>query len=181
MPTSSLMKSATCSAGMITIIAGTYGLRRPSARPLRSTAFSPCHGSGTTPPYGNWRSYSPSLFDYADNIRKGRKDYLEILHIGLPAYYQKHAAHLSGNPTDRKKNGAMALAILTLLERNPGHWDAIRWLNSSPSPQGETFLHYLTKWHRAVPPQHTKFVATIASLFGLSLPELPEPGKPIRQ
>ncbi|MBQ96756.1 MAG: hypothetical protein CMP30_02015 [Roseibacillus sp.] len=135
----------------------------------------------TNPPYGNWRSYSPALFDYADNIRKGRKDYLEILHIGLPAYYQKHAAHLSGNPTDRKKNGAMALAILTLLERNPGHWDAIRWLNSSPSPQGETFLHYLTKWHRAVPPQHTKFVATIASLFGLSLPELPEPGKPIRQ
>ena len=127
----------------------------------------------TTPPYGNWRSYSPALSDYADNIQKGRDDYIEILRIGLPAYYRKHAAHLSGNPTDRKKNGAIALVLLTLLERSPEHWNAIRWLNSSPSPEGETFLQYLTKWHRAAPKEHTDFIEATASLFGISLPELP--------
>jgi hypothetical protein len=73
-----------------------------------------------------------------------------------------------------KKNGAIALVLLTLLERNPEHWNAIRWLNFSPSPEGETFLQYLTKWHRAVPQKHTDFVEATASLFGISLPELPE-------
>tara|TARA_B100000927_G_C16459110_1_gene467105 strand:- start:923 stop:1768 length:846 start_codon:yes stop_codon:yes gene_type:complete len=128
----------------------------------------------TTPPYGNWRSYSPALFDYADNIQRGRDDYIEILRTGLPMYYRKHAAHLSGNPTDRKKNGAIALVLLTLFERKPEHWNAIQWLNSSPSPEGETFLQYLTKWHRAVPEKHADFVEATASLFGISLPELPE-------
>ena len=124
----------------------------------------------TTPPYGNWRSYSPALLDYADTIQKGREDYVEILRIGLPDYYQRHAAHLCKNPTDRKKNGAIALVLLTLFERNPEQWNSIRWLNSSPSPQGETFGEYLTKWHRAVPQQHTVFIDNIASLFGISLP-----------
>ena len=128
----------------------------------------------TTPPYGNWRSYSPALLDYADNIQKGREDYLEILRTGLPGYYRKHASHLCKNPTDRKKNGAIALVLLNLLERNPEHWNAIRWLNSSPSPEGETFLQYLTKWFYAVPGKHTDFVESIASLFGISLPDLPE-------
>lgn len=129
------------------------------------------HEWRTSPPYGNWRSYSSALSDYADNIRKGRDDYLQILRTGLPAYYRKHADHLARNPTDRKKNGAIALVILSLLERNPDHWNSIRWLNSSPSPEGETFLDYLTKWHGAVPEQHTSFVDSVASLFGLALPK----------
>ena len=63
----------------------------------------------------------------------------------------------------------MALVILRLLERTPGHWNAVRWLNSSPSSPGETFLQYLTKWRNAVPMQHREFVDSIGTLFGLSL------------
>ncbi len=120
-------------------------------------------------PYQNWKSFAPSLRDYTDAIEQERSDYLEIARIGLPAYYHRHARHLTANGTDRPKNGAMALILLAAFERQPHHWNAIRWLNSSPSPKGETFPQYLTKWHQAVPEEHAGFVGSIASLFGITL------------
>ena len=124
----------------------------------------------TNPPYSNWKGFAPKLSDYTDDIIRKRTDHLEILKTGLPAYYRKHAAHLTKNGTDRAKHGAMAIALLALIERDPQHWNAIRWVNSSPSPEGETFTQYLTKWHRAVPPKHKEFVASVADLFGITLP-----------
>ena len=125
----------------------------------------------TNAPYENWRSYAPLLRDYTDEIERTRNDYLEIMRTGMPAYYQKHARHLSSNGTDREKNGAMALVLLAAFERQPQHWNAIRWLNSAPSPKGETFPQYLLKWQRAAPPKHSAFISSIASLYGLSLEE----------
>ena len=125
----------------------------------------------TNAPYGNWKSYAPLLRDYTDEIERNRKDYLEIIRTGMPAYYRKHAQHLSSNGTDRKKNGAMALVMLAVFERHPQNWNAIRWLNSSPSPKGETFTQYLSKWKRAVPKEHSAFVSSIADLYGISLEE----------
>lgn len=122
-------------------------------------------------PYPNWQSYAPSLRDYTDDIIRKRQDHLEILRTGLPAYYRRHALHLRDHPTDRDRNGAMALALLTLLERDPSQWNAIRWLNSTPSPEGETFAAYLAKWHEAVPGKHRPFVTEVAGLFGIPLPD----------
>ncbi len=121
------------------------------------------------PPYQNWKSYAPLLRDYTDDIIRKREGYLEILKTGLPAYYKKHAAHLTANATDREKNGAMAIALLAVFEREPGHWDAIRWINSAPSPEGETFADYLTTWRNAVPERHRKFVESMAGMFGVAL------------
>lgn len=137
-------------------------------------------------PYENWKSYAPLLRDYTDEIERNRKDYLEITRTGMPAYYRKHAQHLASNGTDREKNGAMALVLLAAFERQPQHWNAIRWLNSSPSPKGETFHQYLSKWHRAVPREHSEFVTSVAALYGISLGEdlkrgarhAPEEGSP---
>ncbi|MCP4732282.1 MAG: hypothetical protein QF405_05535 [Roseibacillus sp.] len=130
----------------------------------------------TNAPYENWKSFSSSLRDYTDDIERNRQDYLEITRTGLPAYYRKHARHLSTNATDRDKNGAMALVLLAAFERQPRHWNAIRWLNSSPSPGDETFAQYLSKWHRAVPGEHAGFVSSLAALYGIPLEErkLPE-------
>ncbi len=125
----------------------------------------------TNAPYENWKSYAPLLRDYTDQIERTRQDYLEITRTGLPAYYRKHAQHLSSNGTDRKKNGAMALVLLAVFERHPENWNAIRWLNSSPSPQGETFAQYLSKWHQAAPREHSEFVASVAALYGISIDE----------
>lgn len=131
----------------------------------------------TNAPYENWKSFSPALRDYTDDIGRNLEDYLEITRTGLPAYYRKHARHLSTNATDRGKNGAMALVLLAAFERQPRHWDAIRWLNSSPSPGDETFVQYLSKWHRAVPGEHAGFVSSLSALYGIPLEERKLPDK----
>ena len=128
-------------------------------------------------PYENWKSFAPSLRDYTDEIKRTRTDYLEIARSGLPAYYRKHARHLTSNATDRAKNGAMALYLLAAFEQQPHHWNSIRWLNSSPSPEGETFTQYLAKWHEAVPEKHTTFVRSLAALYGIAL-QSSDPGSP---
>ncbi len=137
--------------------ASLYSLRRMSEE-WRSDA-----------PYGNWRSYAPSLGDYAANVIRGRDDFLVIARVGLPAYYRKHADYLREHPTDRDKNGAMAVVLLAMFEREPERWGAVRWLNPTPSPEGETFAEYLTKWRNAVPEKHTAFVEQVAELYGVTL------------
>ena len=57
----------------------------------------------TKAPYGNWKGYAPSLGDYADNVIRGRDEYLDIVRDGLPAYYREHADDLRENP-DRPRH-----------------------------------------------------------------------------
>jgi hypothetical protein len=63
----------------------------------------------------------------------------------------------------------MAVGLLKLFEQQPVHWEAIRWLNSRPSPEGEPFEKYLQRWHDAVPQNHKPFVEKLAHLFGLPI------------
>ena len=63
----------------------------------------------------------------------------------------------------------MAVVLLGFFESDPGQWEAIRWLNSSPSPQGESFRDYLKKWRDAVPETHRAFVEGIAGLYGVEM------------
>lgn len=63
-------------------------------------------------------------------------------------------------------NGAMAVVLLHLFEAEPARWEAIRWLNSTPPHEGDTFATHLQHWHDAVPPKHQPFVQRIAGLFG---------------
>ena len=56
-----------------------------------------------------------------------------------------------------------------LVGREPqiqARWEAVRWLNSSPSPKDETFEQYLNKWYHAVPKRHRAFVKQVATLYG---------------
>jgi hypothetical protein len=59
--------------------------------------------------------------------------------------------------------------LLRLFEEKPQRWEAVRWLNNSPSPEGETFPEYLQKWHDAVPDKHRPFVGRIADLYGIEI------------
>jgi hypothetical protein len=121
----------------------------------------------TSPPYPNWRDFAPSLADYARDVIVGRDHYDELLELGLPAYYRRHRQRLEAEPCDRAINGAMAVALLGLFECEPERWEAIRWLNSSPSPDGETFRAYLRKWHDAAGADHRPFIRRLAGLFGV--------------
>jgi len=122
----------------------------------------------TKAPYPNWKGYAPSLAGYARNVVAKRTRYPELIKLGMPAFYQKHRARIEAEPCDRALNGAMSIVLLSLFERDPQQWEAIRWLNPSPSPKGETFQTYLKKWHAAAPEKHRAFIAEIADMYGVA-------------
>lgn len=116
----------------------------------------------TAPPYPNWKSYVSSLETYAQMVIKSRE---RIGNGRLPEFYLQHAAELRNQPTNRALNGAISLVLLKMLEQSPASWEAVSWLNSSPSAPGESFAYYLHKWLRAAPAKHQAFIAEILGAF----------------
>jgi hypothetical protein len=123
----------------------------------------------TSAPYANWTGYRDSLRDYVDDVVRKRDRVDEIYGRGLHEFYRVHQATLEKEPASRELNGAMSLVFLQLFEQHPEHWEAVRWLNSRPSPKDEPFEKYLQRWHGAVPQKHQPFVERLAHLFGLPL------------
>jgi len=123
----------------------------------------------TKPPYPHWADYRDHLRGYADDVIVKRSRVTEIHQKGVADFYRKHRKTLEKNCCDREVNGAMAVVLLRLFEEKPERWESVRWLNSSPSPEGATFQQYLRKWRAAAPKRHKAFVEKIATLFGVSI------------
>jgi len=123
----------------------------------------------TDPPYPHWRDYRDALRDYTDDILAKRHKVDEIHRNGLAAFYRAHRAELTRHSCNRDLNGAMAVVLLRLLEREPNRWEAVRWLNAGPAPAGRTFPEYLQAWHDAAPGRHKPFIRQVADLYGIPL------------
>jgi len=121
------------------------------------------------PPFPNWRDFRDALRSYADDVLRSRALVHEIYERGLPAFYRTHEETLRRHPCRRDLNGAMSVVLLRLFEEEPSRWEAVRWLNSTPSHEGQTFRDYLRTWHEAVPDRHKAFVARIAKLYGVGV------------
>lgn len=122
-----------------------------------------------SPPYSNWRDYRDALRDYCDDVIRGRTQVHEIYARGLSGFYQAHKDQLQKESCVRELNGAMAVVLLGLFEEQPRRWEAVRWLNSTPSRPGDSFATYLQNWHDAVPAGHREFVKLLAELYGMPL------------
>lgn len=118
------------------------------------------------PPYPNWKDYRHALAKYVEEAWSQRPS---LAPEGLREFYRQHREELARTPDSRPLSQAVAVALLKLFEERPEHWEAIRWLNSTPSPKGETFDKYLQRWHAAVPPKHRPFVQRISELFGVPI------------
>ena len=120
----------------------------------------------TKPPYPNWKGYSSAIAEYSRDLERK---------FGLPRgltlaeYYREHADHLRTNPTDRGKNGTVALALLPLLEENPEAWQALRHLNDGRGKHNLPFAEHLRNWRDHCPERHRGFVDDVADALGLSL------------
>jgi len=123
----------------------------------------------TSAPFDHWKDYRDSLRDYADDILRKRDKVYEIYAQGLPAFYLAHKTALESEPNSRELNGAMSIVLLHLLEEQPDQWEAVRWLNSSRGPAGETFPAYLQRWHDTAPARRQAFVNKVAELYGVAL------------
>jgi hypothetical protein len=126
----------------------------------------------TDAPYPNWKGYRVSLAKYAQDVIEKRE---KLTPETLAAFYEKHRAELIKEPCQRDLNGAMAVVLLEILEAQPESWEAVRWLNSLPSREGETFRQYLEKWHGAVPEKHRAFVRKVAGHYGIAIQAPAEP------
>ena len=123
----------------------------------------------TSPPFAHWKDYHDSLRDYVDDILRKRDLAFEVYAKGLPGFYRVHRATLEKEPCSRDLNGAMTVVFLQLFEERPERWEAVRWLNSSPAPQGETFAAYLQRWHDAAPDRRRSLVKQVAGLYGIPI------------
>ncbi|MEJ6778623.1 MAG: hypothetical protein QNK86_04020 [Akkermansiaceae bacterium] len=116
------------------------------------------------PPYPNWKSYAPSLKKYADTTMA---KYEKVDNKGLAAFYKKHEKKLRKDSTLRQLNGAMAAALLPVFEKNPEHWEAVRYINITAAKKGLTLKEYFTKWKKDAPKKHHALIDEIMKVYGV--------------
>ncbi len=119
----------------------------------------------TAPPYPNWKGYSKSIRDYVSEV-EGR--YHLPADTTLAAYYAEHARALAANPTDRDRNGRVALALLPLFEKEPHHWPAVAYLNRGRGKDDLPFPEHLENWHGQAPAEHRPFIKKVAARLGVA-------------
>jgi hypothetical protein len=118
----------------------------------------------TNPPYPNWRSYGKALHAYA-------QDYIDKTEVpaDMAAWYQRHAGHLSQNPTDRAKNRVLAVTLLPRFERDPSLWQAVAYLNKGEDRKKRDFRRYMQAWYEHAPRKFGPQISGIASLLGVAV------------
>jgi hypothetical protein len=117
------------------------------------------------PPYPNWRTYAPEFRRYAQGVMDSR---VQVGDAHLADFYRKHRTTLERTPQDRALNGALALPLLEMFEGAPEAWEAVAWLNRTPTPKGESFNAFLERWRAAVPVRHRGFVGEVMRRFGVA-------------
>ena len=118
----------------------------------------------SAPPHPHWKNYAPWLADYADGmLATEHRRHAQLR--ALSAWYEKNGDALARDPYARELIDFCAAALLPLFESDPTQWNALRYLNLDGAAAEPTFAGYLARWHARVPPEHRRFVETIASSF----------------
>lgn len=107
-------------------------------------------------------SYRHKLADYAQKIMTTRE---KVTLKTLPPFYQKHQATLRKNSKNRRLNGAIAIALLPLLEIGPERWNSLTTLNKTPAQKGLTFPAYFLKWHQDSSEENRPTILLLKSYF----------------
>jgi hypothetical protein len=115
------------------------------------------------PPYPNWRDYSQSLHEYAEErIGTTRIAYPDD---DFTAWFRSEQPSLRDHSTQREKNNRIALLLLPLFENHPAGWESLTFANLGP-PQPEASLEqHFTRWISHTPATLQPFVRQIARLF----------------
>lgn len=117
-------------------------------------------------PYPSWKEFSPELKSYSDDVIA---DYSLTGATDFLSWFKKTESELREVPTQRDKNGRVALQLLPLFEDNPSGWQALPFINIGVENEAQSFDDYLKAWHSNTPSPHQAFVAKIAAAFGVAL------------
>jgi hypothetical protein len=120
------------------------------------------------PPYDSWKDFAPVLDKYGQDLRNEP-------HRQLPdgktfvQWFTENRPLLRSDPYLRDKNDLVANRLLPLFEENPENWESVSYLNLGDPDASNSFQSYLDNWYRNVPASHKRFVANIASTFGMRI------------
>lgn len=118
------------------------------------------------PPYANWKNFAPHLADYA---QKRINDHALPTGTTLAQWYLDNADALRKDPTDRRRDTIVAVALLPIFEKEPSHWAAVSTLNKNKPHQPQSLPQRLQNWHDQTPPEHQPFIRAIAERFDITL------------
>jgi hypothetical protein len=118
------------------------------------------------PPYRNWKSFGPKLAAYAEERLK--KAALKE-GVTLAKWYAEHAEKLKADGTQRELNTVVAAALLPIIEKSPGSWEAVAYWNEKKTKDARSFERCLIDWRASVPEKHRSFVEEVAGRFGVKL------------
>lgn len=118
------------------------------------------------PPYPNWKSYAPSLADYA------------VQHLAAPgrqlpegrtfaAWFAAEEASLRAAWTQRDKNTIVARQLLPLFEAEPAGWGALPFLKLGARDAHKPLGTCLSEWKAHAPAPLRPFVTRLAAEFGV--------------
>lgn len=117
------------------------------------------------PPSRNWLGYAPVFADYAEHLLAQEHRTLAG-HTSFEQWYRAHERSLEAAPYLREKNEIVAKQLLSLFEREPRQWRAIRHLNGRTTSATKSFPDYLNDWLEACPEPDKAFVRQAKALFG---------------
>lgn len=116
--------------------------------------------------YG-WKSYAPSLREYADNAM-GKSGRQLPSNMTFAKWYKENESNLRSQDVDlaeaRNKQFVIASKLLPIFEKNPSLWESVSYLNVEKS-DGSYLQNYLDNWYRNAPKKHRKLIQDIIYMF----------------
>jgi len=116
------------------------------------------------PPYPNWKSYSASLFAYAEDR------ILDDMHQ-LPAneefltWFTTKLHALENDPYIREDNTLIAIKLLSIFETNPKLWVAMKYFNTWNVLDSDDIFVSFKKWLNLLPTELKPFAEELIYTF----------------
>ncbi len=116
------------------------------------------------PPYPNWRDYSSSLFDYADEFI-GREVHQLPEGTDFSGWLNGTLPELEKNQYLREHNARIAIKLLDIFEDDPHLWSSMGYFNTWAVDPDDDIHSCLGKLEDVVPKENKSGVKTLAEFL----------------
>lgn len=116
------------------------------------------------PPYENWRNYSASLFQYAEN-RINCKNHTLPKNTDFKEWFANNLVLLEQDQYIRESNTIIAIKLLDLFEQYPRLWCAMKFFNTWDTLDEDNIFIAFTKWQNVLPEGLKPISKKLISIF----------------
>jgi len=101
----------------------------------------------TKPPYDNWREYSESLDEYAEEVLNRKSNNIDI---PLSTWIVENLENLSKDRYQREKNCLVATNLFDLFQKTPTLWNTVTCINKIEINEQMNFQEFLDAWENLI-------------------------------